>query len=150
VDPAWGDAAAMTGRLAVADLAAVLGDLRQHGLRGDGLAWVHGCRQADLPGLAGLLALGQPTGTSVLVSTADGAAVDALAGLVAVAVTSGPVDRRAGATLAGLVPFRSSEDLADAAQALSWQGRGELTIAERGARLRAGGQIVPGPWGGAA
>ena len=142
--PAFGQAA----RQALDGLRAALDGLREQGLRGDGLAWVHGVTMADQPGLAGLPALGAATGVAVALSTADEPAGVALAEAVRVVVVAGPPGQ-------GLEPMLRGEPLLieSAPMVLSglrWQDDGEFTILERGpgGRLRPGGQLIPGPWAG--
>ena len=68
-----------------------LRDLGEPGLRGDGLAWIHGVTAADQPDLAGLPALGAAAGTAVLLSTADeAAAAPRWPSAVRVVVAAGP------------------------------------------------------------
>ncbi len=80
-------------RQALAGLTAGLRELGEQGLRGDGLAWIHGVTAAVQPDLAGLPALGAATGIAVLLSTADEAAATALAEEVRVVVAAGPVSQ---------------------------------------------------------
>lgn len=130
-------------------LTATLRDLREQGLHGDGLAWVHGVTTADQPALAGLPTLGAATGVAVVLSTADEQAGVALAEAVRVVVVAGPAGQ-------GLEPMRPGTTLLREScpepvmSALRWQAEGEFTILERGpaARARPGGLLVPGPWSG--
>jgi hypothetical protein len=75
---------------AVSGLVQALAGLRDLGLRGDTLAWIHGCESADPSILGQLIELGPQTGTAVLLSTAAGAA-GRLAGAVAIVVAAAPV-----------------------------------------------------------
>jgi hypothetical protein len=143
-----GAAAAAAGRLAVADLCAVLGRLRDQGLRGDGLAWVHGCEVADRPGLAALLGLGPATGTAVLLSTASPAAAASLAPAAGVVVAGGPADPVLAGQLAGQAEFRAEGGHRDAATVLRGQAGDEFTIIRHGARFQPGCQSVPAAWAG--
>ena len=138
------------GRQALADLAAVLRELGEQGLRGDGLAWIHGVTAADQPDLAGLPVLGAAAGTAVLLSTADEAAATALAEAVRVVVVAGPVGQGLEAMLRGEPLLGIDRSPGPTASALPWQDEGEFTIFERGParRLRRTGQLVPGPWTG--
>jgi hypothetical protein len=135
--------------LALDGLTAALRDLREQGLSGDGLAWVHGVTMADEPGLAGLPALGAATGMAVALSTADESAGVALAESVRVVVVAGPAGQGLQPVLRGtaLLAETSPEAIISA---LRWQDEGEFTILERGpgARVRPGGLLVPGPWAG--
>ncbi|MGH3273704.1 MAG: hypothetical protein ACRDNZ_05180, partial [Streptosporangiaceae bacterium] len=140
------EAASMTGRLAVADLATVLSGLRGQQLRADCLAWVHGCEAVDRPSLAGLLALGPATGTAVLLSTASSAAAASLAPAAAVVVPRGPVDQQLARQLAGLAAFRDDRGEQVAADALRWQDEDEFAIITRGSRFQGGCRPVPAAW----
>jgi hypothetical protein len=141
-----GEAAAMAGRLAVADLAAVLAGLRDQGLRGDCLAWVHGCEAIDRPSLAALLGLGAATSTAVLLSTASPAAAASLAPAAGLIVAGGPVEQGLAGRLAALPAFSGEDRRQAAAQALRWQAEDEFAIIERGGRLRPAGRSVPAAW----
>ncbi len=137
-------------RQALAGLTAGLRELGEQGLRGDGLAWIHGVTAAVQPDLAGLPALGAATGIAVLLSTADEAAATALAEEVRVVVAAGPVSRGLETMLRGGPLLRMDSSPRPMASALPWQDEGEFTIFERGQgrRPRPGGQLVPGPWAG--
>jgi len=113
-------------RQALYGLTAALGDLREQGLRGDGLAWVHGATMADQPGLAGLPALGAATGLAVALSTADESAAVALAEAVRVVVVAGPAGQSLEAMLRGETLLIESSPAA--VSGLRWQGEGEFTI----------------------
>jgi hypothetical protein len=141
-----GEAAAMTGRLAVADLTTVLSGLRDRSLRGDGLAWVHGCEAVDRPSLAALLGLGSVTGTAVLLSTASPAAAASLAPAAGLVVSSGPVDPVLAGRLAGRAEFRADGGQRAAAAALCGQGDDEFAIIARGSRFQPGCRSVPAAW----
>ena len=141
-----GEAAAMTGRLAVADLTTVLRGLRDLNLRGDGLAWVHGCEAVDRPSLAALLGLGSATGTAVLLSTASPAAAASLAPAAGLVVSGGPVDPVLAGRLAGRAEFRSDGGHRAAAAALRGQDDDEFTIIARGSRFQPGCRPVPAAW----
>lgn len=135
-------------RQALDGLTAALGDLREQGLRGDGLAWVHGVTMADQPGLAGLPALGAATGMALALSTADESAGVALAEAVRVVVVAGPAGQYLEPMLRGETLLIESSPAA--VSGMRWQDDGEFTILERGpgGRLRPGGQLIPGPWAG--
>ncbi|HEY2288919.1 MAG TPA: hypothetical protein VGH88_24510 [Streptosporangiaceae bacterium] len=141
-----GAAAAMAGRLAVADLTTVLSELRDQGLRGDCLAWVHGCEAVDRPSLAALLALGPATSTAVLLSTASPAAAASLAPAAGLVVPSGPVDPVLAGRLAALAGIRDDDGERAAAQALRAQQEDEFAIITRGAGFRPGCRSVPAAW----
>jgi hypothetical protein len=143
-----GEAAAMAGRLAVADLTAVLTGLRDQDLRGDCLAWVHGCEAVDRPGLAALLGLGPVTGTAVLLSTASPAAAASLAPAAGLVVSSGPVDPVLAGRLAALAEFRADDGHRAAVEALSGQDEDEFAIIARGPRFQPGCRSVPAAWAG--
>jgi hypothetical protein len=141
-----GEAAAMAGRLAVADLTTVLSGLRDQGLHGDVLAWVHGCEAVDRPSLAALLGLGPATGTAVLLSTASPAAAASLAPAMGLVVSSGPVDPVLAGRLAGLAPFREEGGQQAAAEALRGQDEDEFALITRGSRFRPDCRSVPAAW----
>jgi hypothetical protein len=144
--PATGTAA----RQALADLTAGLNDLREQGLRGDGLAWIHGVTAADQADLAGLPALGAAAGIAILLSTADEAAATALAEGVRVVVVAGRVSQGLETMLRGGPLLRMDGSQGPMASALPWQDEGEFMIFEQGQgrRPRPGGLLVPGPWAG--
>ncbi|MGH3394571.1 MAG: hypothetical protein ACRDPO_07755, partial [Streptosporangiaceae bacterium] len=146
--PATGTAA----RQALADLTTGLRDLGEQGVRGDGLAWIHGVTAADQPDLAGLPALGASAGIAVLLSTADEAAATALAEGVRVVVAAGPVSQGLETMLRGQPLLRMDSSPGPMASALPWQDEGEFTIFDQGQgqgrRPRPGGLLVPGPWAG--
>jgi hypothetical protein len=75
----------------VADLTSVLTNLAGLGLRGDALAWIHGCERASPAAVRALIAAGQQAGCAVLVSTADQSTADALASAAGTVLTAGPV-----------------------------------------------------------
>jgi hypothetical protein len=76
-------------RQAVGNLASVLADLRDLGLRGDCLAWLSGCDRVDLERVSGLLELGPATGTSILLSSTSMTYAASLASRVATMVECG-------------------------------------------------------------
>jgi hypothetical protein len=137
------EAAAMVGRLAIADLTTVLAGLRDQGLRGDCLAWVHGCEAVDRPSLAALLALGPVTGTAVLLSTASPAAAASLAPAADLIVSGGPADPVLAGRLAALAGFRDDDGERAAAQALRGQREDEFAMITRGSAFRPGCRSVP-------
>jgi hypothetical protein len=128
--------AAMIGRLAVADLAAVLRDLRDQQLRADCVAWVHGCEQASRPALAELAALGPLTGTTVVLSTASAAAAASLAPAAGVVVTAGPADPELASQVAALAELRDEGARQAVADLLCWQGEDEFAVLTRGRQRR--------------
>ncbi|HEU5420052.1 MAG TPA: hypothetical protein VFV41_20340 [Streptosporangiaceae bacterium] len=134
LDPAMpGPAAAAAAGSAVGSLSAVLRGLREQGLRGDCLAWVHGCEVARPPSLAGLLELGTGTGTAILLSTASAQAAARLAGLVAAVVAGGPADPRLAARLTGLAAGSAAGPaVAGLDEGLRGQPAGEFTMLARG------------------
>jgi hypothetical protein len=137
------DAAAsgMVGRLALADLAAVLGDLSEQGLRGDCLAWVHGCEAADPPALARLAAAGP--GTAVAMSTGSAAAAARLAGTAGVVVSSGPTEQRLAARLAELAPLRQEGGRQELAELLRWQDEDHFAVLAPGPQPRPAARFQP-------
>lgn len=74
---------------AAAALAGALASLRDLGLQGDCLAWVSSCERADASLLSGLLALGQATGTAVLLSVSSPEIAADLAAAAGLVVMSG-------------------------------------------------------------
>jgi hypothetical protein len=148
--PAAQPVARPAARRALAELTAALRELGEEGLRGDGLAWIHGITAADQPDLAGLPALGAATGIAVLLSTADEAAATALAEEVRVVVAAGPVSQGLETMLRGGPLLRMESSPGPMARSLSRQDEGEFTIFERGQGRppRPGGQLVAGPWAG--
>ena len=139
-----GEASAMAGRLAVADLTTVLTGLRDQELRGDCLAWVHGCEAIDRPSLAALLGLGPATRTAVLLSTSSPAAAASLAPDAGLVVSGGPAGPALAERLAGLagpgLPDRAGPPAADTLRA---QHEDEFTIITRGAGFQPGCRSVP-------
>jgi len=137
---------AMIGRLAVADLTAVLGDLRDRRLRADGLAWVHGCEAAEPEALAALLAATPGAGITVVLSTADPVVAARLADQVRVVVASGPADQELARRLGDVSAYRnqSQPELGDT---LRWQDEAEFSVIDTGAPpwVLTGGRTVPGP-----
>ena len=147
---AHGEPAAMVGRLAIADLVAVLSDLREQQLRADCLAWVHGCEGATRQSLADLTALGPRTGTVLLLSTGSAAAAARLAPAAHVVVAAGPVDEALATRLAELVPVRDERSRPAVADLLRWQDEDEFAVLARGPRRRfqPACRSVPAPWAG--
>jgi hypothetical protein len=76
-------------RRALGDLAGVLAGLRDLGLRGDCLACVTGCDRIEPEVMAGLLELGQATGTCVLLSTTNMTCAASLTGRMGTTVERG-------------------------------------------------------------
>ena len=139
-----GEASDMAGRLAVADLTTVLTGLRDQELRGDCLAWVHGCEAVDRPSLAALLGLGPATRTAVLLSTSSPAAAASLAPEAGLVVSGGPAGPALAERLAGLGrPDRAGPPAADTLRA---QHEDEFTIITRGAGFQPGCRSVPVAW----
>lgn len=145
-----GETAAMVARLALADVTAVLRELRDWRLRGDGLLWVHGCAAGDkhrLAELTELAELGRATGTAVLLSTVSTAAAALLAPAVGMVVAGGPMDREAVTAVAGTGQFLPEEDQLVTAELLARQRPAEFTLIDQADRqLLAGCRMVPGPW----
>ena len=103
LDPAeHGPAAAMIGRLVVADALALCADLRSIGVSGDAVAWFSGCEQLPAAALAELVAAGYRAGLTVVLSTTSPAAAASLAGAVNVLALHPAGDQAAAAELAGL------------------------------------------------
>ena len=90
------NAAVMIAGLAVADLAAVCGELAGMSVSGDSLAWINGCEVLDERVLADLVRLGHGAGMAVVLGSGpggrgSGGAAD-LAAEVNVLVAGSPVD----------------------------------------------------------
>jgi hypothetical protein len=128
--------AAMVGRLAVADLAAVLRGLSELRLRGDGLAWIHGCEAVAPQILTELMTVGEATGTAVLLSTGSAAVAEQLIPAARVVVTAGPADRTVATRLAELAQFRGKDRQPGLAELLRWQDEDEFAVLVRGPRPR--------------
>jgi hypothetical protein len=139
----------MVARLALADVTAVLREMREWRLRGDGLVWVHGYAAGDerrLGKLAELAELGRATGTAVLLSTASVAAAARLATTADLVVAGGPMDREVATGVAGAGQLLQ-EDQDVAAEQLARQREDEFTIIDRADRqFLPGCRAVPGPW----
>jgi hypothetical protein len=103
LDPAeHGPAAAMIGRLVVADALALCADLRAIGVTGDALAWFSGCEQLPAAVLAELVTAGYRAGLTVVLSTTSAAAAASLAGAVNVLALHPAGDQATAAELAAL------------------------------------------------
>ena len=103
LDPAeHGPAAAMIGRLVLADALALCADLRAMGVSGDAVAWFSGCEQLPPVALAELAAAGYRAGLTVVLSTTSAGAAASLAGAVNVLALHPVGDEAAAAELAGL------------------------------------------------
>jgi hypothetical protein len=103
LDPAeHGPAAAMIGRLVLADALALCADLRAMGVSGDAVAWFSGCEQLPSAALAELAAAGYRAGLTVVLSTTSVGAAASLAGAVNVLALHPVGDEAAAAELAGL------------------------------------------------
>jgi len=103
LDPAeHGPAAAMIGRLVVADALALCADLRAMGVSGDAVAWFSGCEQLPPVALAELVAAGYRAGLTVVLSTTSASAAASLAGAVNVLALHPVGDEAVAAELAGL------------------------------------------------
>ncbi|HYK33805.1 MAG TPA: hypothetical protein VEV63_17665 [Streptosporangiaceae bacterium] len=84
-----GGSAAMIARLVVADLINTLDGCGDLGSRADCLVWINGCETIDRRQLAALVALGERTGTAVVLSTVFGSAAAVLAADVNVVAVRG-------------------------------------------------------------
>jgi hypothetical protein len=96
-----GDSAGMIAGLVAADLTAVCSELLEMSVSGDGLGWFNGCEVLGQRVLADLVALGQGTGTAVVLGTASAEAADRLATEVNVLVARGPVGPALAGTFVG-------------------------------------------------
>jgi hypothetical protein len=140
----------MVARLALTDLTAVLRELREWRLRGDGLVWVHSGAAGDerrLAALTELAELGRATGTAVLLSTASAAAAARLAPAVGLVMAGGPMDREAATAVAGTGQFLHGEDQPVTAKLLAQQRPDEFTLIDQADRqLMAHCRTIRGPW----
>jgi hypothetical protein len=103
LDPSeHGPAAAMIGRLVLADALALCADLRAMGVSGDAVAWFSGCEQLPPAALAELVAAGYRAGLTVVLSTTSAGAAASLADAVNVLALHPVDDEAAAAELAGL------------------------------------------------
>jgi hypothetical protein len=92
----------MIARLAVADLIETLAQHSDLGSTGDCTVWINGCDRIDHRQLRGLLALGERTGTAVVLGTTAGAAAARLAAEVnVIAIRGGCPPELAARHLAG-------------------------------------------------
>ena len=145
LDPAeHGPAAAMIGRLVLADALALCADLRAMGVSGDAVAWFSGCEQLPSVALAELAAAGYRAGLTVVLSTTSAGAAASLAGAVNVLALHPVGDEAAAAELAGLASARpgtgplAAVSTAQAPAAAAGAGRGRSQGPGRGGRLAAG------------
>jgi hypothetical protein len=97
-----GEPAAMIARLVVAELIETLAQRSDLGTRADCLIWINGCEAIDRRQLAALIALGERTGTAVVLGTALGSAAARIAADVNVVAVR-------GASPAGLTGSRVAE-----------------------------------------
>lgn len=88
--------AVMIARLVVADLIDNLMWRGDAGYRGDSAVWINGCEMIDSRQLSVLIALGERTGTAVLLGTADASAAARLAAEVNVVAARGSVPGEIG------------------------------------------------------
>jgi hypothetical protein len=88
--PVLGEPAAMIARLVVADLIEAFASRSDLDSRADCLVWINGCEAIDRRQLAALIALGERTGTSVVLGTALGSAAALIAADVNVVAVRGP------------------------------------------------------------
>lgn len=84
-----GEPAAMIARLVVADLIETLAERGDLGRRADCLVWINGCEAIDHRQLAALAALGERTGTAVVLGTTTGSECARIAADVNVVVVRG-------------------------------------------------------------
>ncbi|HEX9031063.1 MAG TPA: hypothetical protein VF834_04415 [Streptosporangiaceae bacterium] len=104
---AHGRPAAQVARLVVADLAGVLAERRELGIRDDCLVWINGCDVVGHRQLAALVALGPATGTCLVLGSTVGAVAAGLSDTVNVVALAGPAPADLppeGAGDASLVP----------------------------------------------
>ena len=153
LDPAeQGPAAAMIGRLVVADALALCADLRAMGVSGDAVVWFSGCEQLPSVVLAELVAAGYRAGLTVVLSTTSAGAAASLAGAVNVLALHPAGDEAAAAELAGLAsaqPGTGPLAAFSTAQARAAAGAGpagaEAGAAAAGWRPGTGRKLPPAP-----
>jgi hypothetical protein len=149
LDPAeHGPAAAMIGRLVVADALALCADLRAMGVSGDAVAWFSGCEQLPPVALAELVAAGYRAGLTVVLSTTSAGAAASLAGAVNVLALHPVGDEAVAAELAGLAsaqPGTGPLAAFSTAQAPAAPGAGHPAGAGAGAAAAAGWRPGTGP-----
>jgi len=149
-----GGSAAMIARLVVADLINTLVGCGELGGRTDCLVWINGCEALDRRQLAALVALGERTGTAVVLGTVISSAAAALAADVNVVAVRGASPAGLAAPPAGQSglapgsagpPAPTQGELADALARFHAPGCSDaLTIAVRrpSRRLLAGCEVV--------
>lgn len=117
-----GKPAAMIARLVAADLVETLAERSDLGSRADCLVWINGCEAIDHRQLAVLTALGERTGTAIVLGTtlgAEGARIAADVNVVAVrgtspaGLTAPPVGQAAPAPGSAGLPAPIHHELAD-------------------------------------
>jgi len=149
LDPAeHGPAAAMIGRLVVADALALCADLRAMGVSGDAVAWFSGCEQLPPVALAELVAAGYRAGLTVVLSTTSAGAAASLAGAVNVLALHPVGDEAVAAELAGLAsaqPGTGPLAAFSTAQAPAAAGAGPQAGAGAGVAAAAGWRPGTGP-----
>jgi hypothetical protein len=84
-----GRSVAMIARLALAGLIEILSERSELGGRVDCLVWINGCEALEYRQLAGLLALGERTGTAVVLGTTNGSVAATLVADVNVVAVRG-------------------------------------------------------------
>jgi hypothetical protein len=140
LDPAeHGPAAAMIGRLVLADALALCADLRAMGVSGDAVAWFSGCEQLPSVALAELAAAGYRAGLTVVLSTTSAGAAASLAGAVNVLALHPVGDEAAAAELAGLASAQPGTG------PLAAFSTGEAPAAAAGWRPGTGPELPPAP-----
>lgn len=139
-----GEPAAMIARLAAADLIETLAERSDLGSRADCLTWINGCEAMDGRQLAALVALGDRTGTAVVLGTALGSAAAKIAADVNVVAVR-------GASLTALSPgstglsVPSGDEMADVLAELHAPGCRDalsFTVRQPFPRLVAGCKVV--------
>jgi hypothetical protein len=149
-----GGSAAMIARLVVADLINTLAGCGDLGGRIDCLVWINGCEAIDRRQIAALVALGERTGTAVVLGTVIGSAAAALATDVNVVAVRGASPAGLAAPPAGQSglapgsagpPAPAHDELADMLARFHAHGCSDaLTISVRrpNRRLLAGCELV--------
>ena len=136
-----GEPAAMVARLVAADLIETLAERSDLGSRADCLVWINGCEAIDHCQLAVLAALGERTGTAVVLGTAlgaDAARIAADVNVVAVrgtrppGLTAPPVGHAALAPGSAGLPAPVDDEMIDVLSRLHAPGRSDaLSFAVR-------------------
>jgi len=111
--------------------------LADTGIRGDALAWVHGCEEADAQIVAGLVALGPAAGVRFLLSTSSGQAVTGSAATGQAATGSAATGRAATGLAATVATSMTEHPDGTCSLIASQQAPGRTDVRYTVVRLRA-------------